>query len=762
MSTKPCPDPAPLVAWAKGGDPPVPEAEWEAHLSQCDRCRVVVDEAMGGSADSVLMSSLVDWKEEQETFLPTLRAVLASSFRARGPLRLEDFAFIESVDGDQVTGRLGNLELRELIGVGSMGAVFRAMDASLEREVAVKVLRPEYGGSDEIARLFLDEARAAAALKHENVLPIYDVARDPGEGSYYVMPFVEGGRLADLIREKGGLPPDVFSDIATKATRALSAAHAAGIVHRDVKPANILLEGGGGAGVWLADFGLARAAHHGFGEGSLVGTPGYVAPEIEKGGSGTVAADLYSLGAVFAEMWASRLPRRGEEIADFCKNAPKAMPGWLAGLIGDLLACDPAARPASAVEVLTRLESGLAAEQGAAVRREQAARRTRRQRRALAGMSGIIIFALLGDLASGHRLLNHLLRTITAKDVSVDGRPGTFASVAEALAACEGDVVMRLSEPGSLFSGSALRIEGRRVTLIGVGGRGSVPARARGREEVIEVIDGELHLRDLELRFSASGNQSHEGFVELSDAVVTLERCTLRQSGGASRAAAGGGALFLLRGDSRLEVREGNLITDRAGKGIILVGNRGSRKSVHLEGMKFAGGNLFQIVSSDGGGGDDSGIIEAEVARSLILATNPIRLGRDGAQVQTTLRSRKNLWQCIDVFLSARDEDADHLRGNFRFTDEDSLIAVGHDRAVEVAVRPAEAARQGRGDGKAAAADWATFWSSGAGPAPSVNTTQWVDWIVVFRPGRSPVWNGELPPGERGPLGDDEEIEALE
>lgn len=762
MSTLSCPAVDQLNAWVSGGESPAPEAEWEDHLSRCARCRAIIDETMVGESESVLIGSLAAWQEEQETFLPTLRTVLASSFRARGPLRLEDFAFIESVEGDRVTGRLGKLELHELIGIGSMGAVFRARDASLEREVAVKVLRPEYAGSEEIARLFLDEARAAAALQHENVLPIYDVARDPGEGSYYVMPLVEGGRLADLIKERGGLSDGSFYEIALKTTRALAAAHAAGIVHRDVKPANILLEGQGGPGVWLADFGLARAAQHGFGEGSLVGTPGYVAPEVEKGGSGTVAADLYSLGAVFAEMWVGRLPRRGEAMRDFWKSARGLAPDWLVALVGGLLSPEPADRPDSAEEVVKRLEKGIAGERIALEHGTKTAKKKRRRRVAVMVLLGFFVIALLADFAAGHRGLNHLLRHFSSKAVSVDGRPGTYAAVSDALADRPGDLVVRISDPDSLFSGTAMRIEGRAITLIGDGPSRDRPARARGGEEAIEVINGELHVRDLDLRFRSTGNQRHEGLVELTDAIVTVTRCTMRQTGGPARAATAGGALFLLRGDSRLEVSEGNLITDRGGKGIIVVGSAGSRKSVRLDEARFAGGNLFQIVSSDG---EDGASFEAEVVRCDILATNPIRFGRDGMKVETVIRSRKNLWQCTDVFLSARDGDASELRRHFRFEDDDSLIGPGLDRAVEIAARPADGERQGRGDGAAAAADWAAFWSDSSQTdkgGGEVGNTKWVDWIVVFRPGRPPVWNEDLPAGDRGTTSASEEFEIFE
>jgi hypothetical protein len=762
MSTIHCPASDQLIAWVNGGESPAPEAEWEIHLSRCARCRAIIDEAMEGEGESFLISSLPAWQEEQESFLPTLRTILASSFRARGPLRLEDFAFIESVEGDRVTGNLGKLELHELIGIGSMGAVFRARDASLEREVAVKVLRPEYAGSEEIARLFLDEARAAAALQHENVLPIYDVARDPGEGSYYVMPLVEGGRLADLIRERGGLRDGSFYEIALKTTRALAAAHAAGIVHRDVKPANILLERKGGSGVWLADFGLARAAQHGFGEGSLVGTPGYVAPEVEKGGSGTVAADLHSLGAVFAEMWGGRLPRRGEAMRDFWNSATRPAPDWLATLIGNLLSPDPADRPGSAAEVVERLEKGIAGERFALEKEETAAIRKRRLRVAMVVMSGIVAVTLLADFMAGYRGLNHLLRRFSSEAVSVDGRPGTYANVPDALADRPGDLVVRVSDPDQLFSGAPLRIEGRAITLIGEGTSRDRPARARGQEEVIAVIDGALHLRRLDLRYRSAGNQSHEGLIELTDSIVSLEQCTMRHTGGPARAAAAGGALFLLRGDSRLDVSGGNLIMDRGGKGIIVAASGGSRQSVRLEESRFAGGNLFQIVSSDG---RDGATLEADVVRCDILATNPIRFGRDGVKVETVIRSRKNLWQCTDVFLSARDEDAAELRRRFRFEDDDSLIGPGGDRAVELGSGPAEGERQGRGDGAAAAADWAAFRSDSSQTDKSggeAGNTKWVDWIVVFRPGRPPIWNDEFPPGDRGTTRGAEEDEIFE
>jgi serine/threonine protein kinase len=200
--------------------------------------------------------------------------------------------------------------LGERIAGGGMGSVYRAVDGNLGREVAVKVLRRELADDPTFLERFRREARAAAALSHPGVAGVYDYG-ELGGSAFIVMELVEGETLAERIAAGGPLPwPEVFA-IGEQVARALAAAHAHGLVHRDVKPANVLLGPGGRAKV--ADFGIAKAASSATltRTGMVLGSANYVAPEQAKGDDVGPAADQYSLGCVLFEAVTGRPPYGG-------------------------------------------------------------------------------------------------------------------------------------------------------------------------------------------------------------------------------------------------------------------------------------------------------------------------------------------------------------------------------------------------------------------------------------------------------------------
>ncbi|GAB3588984.1 protein kinase domain-containing protein [Calidifontibacter terrae] len=206
--------------------------------------------------------------------------------------------------GDTLGGRY---ELRTRIAGGGMGEVWSAEDNVLDRTVAVKVIRPELADDADFARRFHHEARLAAKLSHSNIAAVHDFGRDDGV-DYLVMEFVRGTSLAGLIDERGALPVDQVVSVITQAAAGLEAAHEAGVVHRDVKPANILITEKGA--VKLTDFGIARA----MGEakmtrtGEVMGTAQYLPPEAALGHEVTGQSDLYSLAVVAYEALQGRRP----------------------------------------------------------------------------------------------------------------------------------------------------------------------------------------------------------------------------------------------------------------------------------------------------------------------------------------------------------------------------------------------------------------------------------------------------------------------
>jgi eukaryotic-like serine/threonine-protein kinase len=208
-----------------------------------------------------------------------------------------------------VTHLAGRYELAELLGSGGMARVYAAYDSVLDREVAIKVIN-EAGQADPVAReRLIREARAAAGLHHPNTVAVFDVAVGDDQ-PYIVMELISGQSLEQRLRAEGRLEVDEVVEIGDAVLAGLSAAHHHGLVHRDVKPSNILLADDGT--VKVADFGIAMAladsATRLTATGQLIGTPKYLAPECVAGQPASPASDLYSLGAVLYECLAGQAP----------------------------------------------------------------------------------------------------------------------------------------------------------------------------------------------------------------------------------------------------------------------------------------------------------------------------------------------------------------------------------------------------------------------------------------------------------------------
>jgi serine/threonine-protein kinase len=208
----------------------------------------------------------------------------------------------------------GRYEVQRRIARGGMAEVFLARDLLLARPVAVKVLFPEFAGDPSFVARFRREAQAAANLNHPNVVGVYDWGQE-GATYYIVMEYVDGKSLSDILRSEGLPPPDAAAGIATDVAAALGFAHRNGVVHRDVKPGNIMITAAGH--VKVADFGIARAIAGGAEEnltqtGSVMGTATYFSPEQAQGHSVDPRSDLYSLGVVMYEMATGRPPFQGD------------------------------------------------------------------------------------------------------------------------------------------------------------------------------------------------------------------------------------------------------------------------------------------------------------------------------------------------------------------------------------------------------------------------------------------------------------------
>ena len=209
--------------------------------------------------------------------------------------------------GNLVGTRLGKYELRAEIGRGGMGTVYRGFDPTLERTVAVKVLAPHLVWDREFVERFLREARSAAQLKHPNIVTIHDVGQDQG-WYYFVMEFLEGQSLTEVLREKGPMAFDEAVDVLRPLAEALDYAHSRGLVHRDVKPANVAV--GPDGHITLTDFGIVRAAQATrlTRSGMIMGTPEYMSPEQALGSPVDHCSDQYALAVMAYEVLTGRAP----------------------------------------------------------------------------------------------------------------------------------------------------------------------------------------------------------------------------------------------------------------------------------------------------------------------------------------------------------------------------------------------------------------------------------------------------------------------
>src|SRR5580692_5332048 len=258
-------------------------------------------------------------------------------------------------------------EILQLLGQGGMGAVYKARDTELERLVALKLIRPELASHPEILRRFKQELILAREVTHRNVIRIFDLGQAQGI-KFITMEFVEGRDLRGLIHEKGKLTVDEAVPIILQISAALDAAHTAGVVHRDLKPQNVMSDKDGR--VYVMDFGIARSLEsQGMTQtGALMGTPEYMSPEQAKGEKVDARSDLFALGIIFYEALTGISPfkaetamammfKRTQEKATPLVQLDLGIPGVISDIVAKCLEIKPAERYQTAREVINDLEA---------------------------------------------------------------------------------------------------------------------------------------------------------------------------------------------------------------------------------------------------------------------------------------------------------------------------------------------------------------------------------------------------------------------
>lgn len=269
----------------------------------------------------------------------------------------------ELVPGTLLTGRY---EILQLLGRGGMGAVYQARDKELDRLVALKLIRPDLARNPEMVRRFKQELILARQVTHKNVIRIFDLGQSEGI-KFITMDFVEGHDLRALLKEKGKFPPREAARIMLQICRALEAAHGEHVIHRDLKPQNIMLDQKGR--VFVMDFGIARSAHvPGMTQtGALIGTPEYMSPEQARGENLDQRSDIFSLGVIFYEILTGKKPypsdvplatlwkRMQEPVTPPVKLEP-SLPVDLSDIVVKALEIEPENRFASAREMAHQLE----------------------------------------------------------------------------------------------------------------------------------------------------------------------------------------------------------------------------------------------------------------------------------------------------------------------------------------------------------------------------------------------------------------------
>jgi len=301
----------------------VEEAQIEAHIASCDSCQSSLEKLAGHQE---VWSEIRDHLADDALHSPgeETREHLETQDRERDLQKIQKL--LGPTDNPEMIGRIGTFEVCGMIGRGSAGVVVKALDTRLNRYVAIKLLAPAYSNNGSSRRRFEREAKAIASVKDPNVIPVHSVGEYQGT-PYIVMQYVPDGSLYQRLEKHGPMKNAEVVCVAMQIAKGLAAAHKRGIVHRDVKPGNVLLESGVDCAM-VTDFGLARVVDEATmtRSGAISGTPQFMSPEQAKGESVDPRSDLFSLGSVMYAMCTGHSPFRAESVFGVIKRVCDSTP----------------------------------------------------------------------------------------------------------------------------------------------------------------------------------------------------------------------------------------------------------------------------------------------------------------------------------------------------------------------------------------------------------------------------------------------------
>ena len=575
-----------------------------------------------------------------------------------GPLSAEVSDLVERLaalvpEAQEEPAEIGNYTGLALIGRGGMGSVYRALDARLNRAVALKMLSPALAGDPAARVRFQREARAAASLSHPNILPIHAIETIAGR-DILVMPLNDGENLHTLIRREGPLPLDEVIRLGAAIADGLAAAHAAGIVHRDIKPPNVLLSADRRE-VRIADFGLAQIAGDAAQTHSttFAGTPHFLSPEQATGQPADARSDLFSLGATLYFLATGQLPFPGKQTAGVLhavahephRPAPRSVPAWLSALLDAMMAKNPARRPASAAEVADAL-------------RRRSPRWSRRRRLRIVARLALVLFAaavaasFITRWQAWHR--GALAFAVTHPFHVTGSADARFASLAGALAAArDGDVI--LLEKGGVSLLPAQDFGRRSLTLRALAQAGAVIMPAE-REQVLFTTSGRLRLENLTLEHPPGNSVAAPLLAAESGAEITLHRCRLSSARPARRGetfAEYNAPLLRLAAGAKATLEQSLVIARRVSLAQFLPAREGIAASLRVDGCALLINTLLMHDERDAGG-------RVELRESTICMGSILAMGRRCAPVQ--IESQRCFFDCVRALVLAPELDETEVR----------------------------------------------------------------------------------------------------